>query len=147
MELVDQARFVRRGELGDGRRGEGLGPAADDAAPRALLLLFDERLEPDRGRGVVGVDEGDDGGPRCCGGVEARVAGGGGAGVGCVAEEAVGQLFFSCLSFEFRNLSFFCTRNRRKEEEMEDAQRRRREPAAAAAAEGKRGRRGRTPKK
>jgi len=111
VELVDQTGLglsVRgRGggdELGGERLGlgaVGLGAPADDPATRRVLLLPDERLEPGRGRGAVGVGERDDGGARGRSGVEASVPRRGGAGVCGVAQQAVGQLFF------FFFLSFF----------------------------------------
>jgi len=104
VELVDQTGLglsVRgRGggdELGGERLGlgaVGLGAPADDPATRRVLLLPDERLEPGRGRGAVGVGERDDGGARGRSGVEASVPRRGGAGVCGVAQQAVGQLFF-----------------------------------------------------
>ena len=115
VELVDQTGLglsVRgRGggdELGGERLGlgaVGLGAPADDPATRRVLLLPDERLEPGRGRGAVGVGERDDGGARGRSGVEASVPRRGGAGVCGVAQQAVGQLFFFFF-FKFFLVSF-----------------------------------------
>ena len=115
VELVDQTGLglsVRgRGggdELGGERLGlgaVGLGAPADDPATRRVLLLPDERLEPGRGRGAVGVGERDNGGARGRSGVEASVPRRGGAGVCGVAQQAVGQLFFFFF-FKFFLVSF-----------------------------------------